>query len=111
MEFPSFNLMVFLLGCAGGLVPDVLRIILNRYDPQLPSYFKTVSFWLGAVFMVALGGFVSWILQPTSVRDALIYGYVAPELLSRIAGSVKGSTIEGALPESMVFKLKDWWGK
>ena len=44
MEFSGY---MFGLGCVGGLIPDVIRVIKNRYNKTLPSYFGEKSFWIG----------------------------------------------------------------
>ncbi|MBK6948611.1 MAG: hypothetical protein IPH16_11650 [Haliscomenobacter sp.] len=42
--------MTFLYGLIGGLLPDAIRIINNRYNPVLPEYLKSPSFYIGTLF-------------------------------------------------------------
>lgn len=74
--------MVFLYGLAGGLLPDAIRIINNRYNPQLPEYMKSVNFYVGIVLLVLLGGGAAYLLKADSVVDALAMGYSAPQIVS-----------------------------
>jgi hypothetical protein len=126
MNFPQFSWAIFLLGCAGGLVPDILRVVANRYDPKLPDYFKSLKFWIGTLCLVLLGGIVAYLTEPKRVMDAFIYGYAAPEFLARLAGSVGSSPlsvetkvlsslrvdelVRGVVEEEpKLFNLSTWW--
>lgn len=99
----AFDPTVFIFGCVGGLLPDVLRIAKNRYDPSLPTYLKSLNFWLGVAFLVVMGGLAAWLLTKALTPpgtdpylwNALIYGYSAPQLLSAAAGAAAGA---GAIP-------------
>jgi hypothetical protein len=71
-------------GCLGGALPDIIRLIKGRYKEELPSYLGSGSFLLGFILLVALGGFVAWIGGAKEVKDALAFGFAAPEVLSRI---------------------------
>jgi hypothetical protein len=73
------------LGCAGGLIPDLIRVAKSRYETTFQDYLKRPNFWIGLAVLVALGGLAAVIGQVNSVPQALIYGYAAPELFSRIA--------------------------
>jgi hypothetical protein len=37
----STHWTMILIGCAGGLIPDALRIIKNRHDPKVPEYLRS----------------------------------------------------------------------
>lgn len=94
-----------LCGCIGGLLPDILRIIKTRYKKRLPSYLSTLNFWLGILFLVAIGGLTAWLLEAEKPKEALAYGFAAPELLSRfLAKSIE--EIDRGGP----FRLREWWG-
>jgi len=53
---PSTDWMMILIGCAGGLIPDALRIIKNRHDPKVPEYLCSVTFWIGLLLLVKTRG-------------------------------------------------------
>ncbi|MBK8877707.1 MAG: hypothetical protein IPN74_03915 [Haliscomenobacter sp.] len=76
--------MTFLYGLIGGLLPDAIRIINNRYNPVLPEYLKSPSFYIGTLFLVVLGGGAAFLLQADSVVDALAMGYSAPQIVSSV---------------------------
>ena len=86
MDMPVFSLNFFLFGCLGGLLPDILRLINSKYDPTTPQYLKTAKFWIILLLQVALGGLTAWLLGAATVRDALIFGFTAPEVITRLVG-------------------------
>lgn len=110
---PEFQLSFFLLGCLGGILPDILRIIRNKDKGTIPDNFKKLGFWLGFVLQIGVGGLTAWILNSTTAKDALIYGYAAPQVLSQLAGALKTERVErkvGDRPaEPRPFKLLNWW--
>ena len=59
---PPFDLTIALVGCFGGLLPDVLRLIKNKYKATLPAYLKRSPFWIGLILQVLLGGLMAWLL-------------------------------------------------
>jgi len=103
---PVFNLEYVLLGCVGGVLPDVIRIIKNRYKLSMPEYLKTSSFWLGLLLMVLIGGLAAWAFSTSSAKEAIIYGYAAPQLFSSLAAEeIKSSRIK-----SINLSIRGWWG-
>jgi hypothetical protein len=70
------------------MLPDVLRLIANRYDPAVPPYLRSPMFWVGFLFLVALGGGVAVVLGATGAIEALAYGFAAPELVSKLSSAV-----------------------
>ncbi|MGB7539439.1 MAG: hypothetical protein WBM17_12945 [Anaerolineales bacterium] len=85
---PAFDLSFFLVGCLGGLLPDALRLARNRYQTKVLDYLKTVNFWLGLLMLALVGGLTVWVLGLTSAKDALIYGYAAPAVISQLVASI-----------------------
>jgi cell division protein FtsZ len=79
------TLQVVALGCAGGALPDILRVIERRYDPA-PDYLKRGFFWVSLGLLVGLGGSAAYFLSPTRVIDALAIGFSAPSLVSGLLG-------------------------
>ena len=102
---PPFDYAIFLLGCIGGVLPEVLRIIKDRFSKEPQSFYKDARYWFALVLMIGLGGFVAYIFQSKDVKDALIYGFVAPELLTKIAPifiqdkTPKADTVSPSLPD------------
>jgi hypothetical protein len=84
------NWTMIILGCVGGAIPDVIRIIQNRHKPELPDYVGSMNFWLGLVLLVLLGGFAAWLGGASDYKAALAFGFAAPEIVSRLLSSGPG---------------------
>jgi len=107
------------LGCVGGLLPDVIRLVKNRDNSAVPDYLKVPMFWVGFVLLVGMGGFAAWLLGAQDLKQAVAFGYAAPELLSNLAAETKGAGQKKTPGEidrganvttpSESFKLRRWW--
>jgi hypothetical protein len=107
------------LGCAGGLLPDVIRLVKNRGNSAVPNYLKVPMFWVGFVLLIAIGGFAAWLLGAQDAKQAVAFGYAAPELLSNLGAEPKGAgqkKMPGDIdrdrlvkPHSEPFSLRRWW--
>jgi hypothetical protein len=86
--------MSIVYGLVGGLLPDVIRMINNRYNPALPDYLKSPNFYIGLVFLVLLGGGAAFLLHPVGIVETLAVGYSAPQLVSSLL-SQKAPIIPG----------------
>lgn len=109
---PAFNSSLFLLGCLGGLLPDILRLIRNRHKIKIPAYLRTLNFWVGTILLVAVGGLTAWILSAETAKDALIYGFASPQILSQLAASARTERVErggGEEERDTSFSLLKWW--
>jgi hypothetical protein len=104
---PSTDWTMILIGCAGGLIPDVLRIIKNRYEPKVPEYLRSVTFWIGLLLLVILGGLAAWLGDAANVKQALAYGFAAPEFISRILSG--GEAVAAATEGRGKLSLREWW--
>ena len=111
---------VLLLGMVGGLLPDVIRLVRERHDPAVPAFLKSPKFYLSLTLGLLLGGFAAWLLQAGTTKDAVIYGFAAPELMTRLASSGSTAPEDGAFrgetppppPESQAqTSLRSWWAK
>jgi hypothetical protein len=80
-------------GCVGGAIPDAIRLAKGRYTGPLPGYVRTGNFWLGFFILVILGGFAAWLGDAKSYREALAYGFAAPEIISRLLSSSTAPTL------------------
>ena len=74
-------------GLIGGAIPDLLRIINNRYQLQLPSYLRSLNFYMGFFFLLVLGMVTVQLLGANSITEALSYGYSAPQIISGLLGN------------------------
>jgi hypothetical protein len=95
---------IILLGCAGGAVPDIVRIVQNRHEPNLPDYLKGANFWLGFFLLLILGGVAAGFGDAKSIKEALAYGFTAPEVISRLFSAPSGARGPGGgMP------IRRWW--
>jgi len=110
--------MMFLFGFLGGLLPDVLRLIKNRHKTELPAYLKSASFWIGLLLLVGTGGLAAYLMQADTIKDALIYGYTAPQVFSSLVGGASANKEEEAARSRGLFDeshreekqtLLNWW--
>lgn len=75
-------------GLIGGAIPDLLRIINNRYQLQLPSYLRSLNFYMGFFFLLILGMVTVQLLGANNITEALSYGYSAPQIISGLLGNL-----------------------
>jgi hypothetical protein len=99
---------VLVLGGAGALLPDLLRIIKLRADPVTPAYLRWPRYWLSLLGLVGIGVLAAWLGRPASVAQALALSFAAPEFLTKLfAGSlpVASERNGGRL------RLRLWWAR
>jgi hypothetical protein len=75
------------VGCGGAAIPDIIRIIQGRYSPALPGYIASPNFWIGFVFLIIIGALAAMLGEAKNFKEALAFGYAAPELISRLLSS------------------------
>lgn len=95
------------LGCLGGAVPDLLRLIKGRHEGA-PQYLGHWFFWVMFAVLVAGGGLCAVLLGAKDYQSALALGFSAPEILSRLAassGTDRGSGGSGTL----ISIIRSWW--
>lgn len=81
---PEFDVSMFLFGCCGGLLPDVLRFIKNKGQDDVFEDLGKVKYWVVLILQVALGGFAAYLMSTASVKDAIIVGFTAPEVIGAL---------------------------
>ena len=118
---------IILLGCIGGLLPDVLRAIQNRYKKRFSKVWTEPQFLLGLVLQIAVGGLAAYLFDALNAKQAIACGFAGPELLSKLAatkGTADGAGQKGAderdrdrdvtkgIPAVVPpkkFRLREWW--
>jgi ABC-type uncharacterized transport system permease subunit len=100
---------ILLWGALGGTVPDILRLIRERYD-EAPVYLTKWNFWLGVVLAMAVGAFVAWIFSPAKILDAVAYGIAAPSVLQGLAADkTKEAKLSGG--DNLLDNWRYWWSR
>lgn len=95
-----------LVGCAGGALPDAIRLAKGRHEVELPAYLKSANFYLGFVVLVALGGAAAWLGEAKDVKTALAFGFAAPEIISRLLSSPNPATMADG---GRLTTVRRWW--
>jgi hypothetical protein len=120
-----------LLGAIGGLLPDVLRVIGNRYKTEFEDFYKKPPFWIGLIFLSGLGAFIVYIRGTEGVIEALAIGFSGPQIISKLLGAAPppakrkasekpsddddalesfGTTRSAEPAKPKGFELMSWWG-
>jgi hypothetical protein len=114
----SPEMKLLLIGCAGGVIPDLIRFAKARYDANIADYFKHWNFWLGLLVLVVLGGLAVVFGEPTTITQALALGYAAPEFFSRMVAEQPAKPAMGDVtespqlnPKSEEFSVRRWWSQ
>ncbi|MDX8437771.1 hypothetical protein RFN25_30680 [Mesorhizobium abyssinicae] len=97
---------IAIVGCAGGAVPDVLRLIKARHEGA-PEYLKHRFFWIMFFVLVVGGGACAVLSGARDFQSALALGFGAPEILSRLASS--SSSDRGDAGGSAISMIRSWW--
>jgi hypothetical protein len=103
--------MVFLTGCLGGVLCELLHWWNLRTKPQLPAYAKRLRYWVLTVLMVVAGGAVTWLYfgQKVDGLVAIHVGLATPLLLQKLVGSVPDpSGAREAVPRDSVKSFLSW---
>ena len=72
----------FVIGCIGALAPECIRLYKLRFNP---NFRWSWGYLLLSIPFVLLGGFVAWILEPTSKYAAFYAGVSTPVIVTTIA--------------------------
>jgi hypothetical protein len=92
------DMSVFLTGCAGGAIAEVLHWWNLRMAEQLPAYKSSPFYWAISAAMILVGGFLCWI-QFGSSADALVavqVGLGAPIVLQKLVAGTQPSGARGS---------------
>ncbi|MEK2602925.1 hypothetical protein [Burkholderia arboris] len=97
---------VFLWGCVGGAVPDVLRLIRSRHDGA-PKYVKTIFFWVMLFVLMVFGGIVSRYSGAAEIKQALAYGFSAPQIVTSLLGKAESDRSA----KGLWLRIRGWWAQ
>lgn len=93
----NFNYQVFLIGCVGAIAPEVLRLYRLR---NTLKFNWSWSYTLISLAFVLLGGFVSYILEPSNNYAAFYSGIGTPFIINAIAKETQ--TQEITVPQTAI---------
>jgi hypothetical protein len=94
----SSDIGVFLAGCSGGIIAEVLHWWNLRTAEKLPVYAYSPFYWGISFAMIIIGGFFCWI-QFGSSADALVavqVGLGAPIVLQKLITGAQASGARGS---------------
>ena len=83
-----------LLGCLGGIIPDIIRLLKLREDGKyfIPDYLTTVFFWIVLILQIGLGALVVYLMDVNDKLQAVVYGYAAPQIFTSVASGIISRT-------------------
>ena len=84
------SLSVFAVGCAGGVLGEILHWWNLRQKPEWPEYAKHLKYWVATLLMTLAGGLVCWLYfgQRVAGPIGLHVGITTPLLLQKLLGSI-----------------------
>jgi hypothetical protein len=106
----EFSLILW--GALGGLLPDIIRFIKNRFSGEFKGFYRSAAYWIGLLLLSCLGGLVVFLLKPEEIIYALGMGYCAPNLLTSILSKqIPVSSTQGFKEQQSLRKinLRHWW--
>ena len=71
----SGNLPIFLIGCFGGLIGEVLKWFQLRESPNLPTYSRNVFYWFITVLLFSMASTIEmlyWLLISAFLHRLLL---------------------------------------
>jgi hypothetical protein len=81
---------VFGIGCAGGVLAEILHWWNLRESPQLPSYARGPFYWVITAGMIVAGGFIAWVYfgEKAEAIVAVHVGISTPLILQKLVTSI-----------------------
>jgi hypothetical protein len=80
MSLPTLN--TFVIGCIGATAPEIVRLYNLRSEPRFQWSW---GYLLYSIPFILLGGFIAWILEPSSKYAAFYAGISTPVLVTAVA--------------------------
>lgn len=99
---------LILWGAFGGLLPDIIRLVKNRFTGEFAEFYRSTAYWTGLILSSFLGGLVVFLLKPQDIIYALSLGYFAPKIITSILSHHVPASAKQELTESDQGKIKIW---
>jgi hypothetical protein len=102
---------VFLIGCLGGLLCELLHWWNLRTKPEWPAYTKWPAYWVLTLLMIAAGGAVTWLYFGQKVDGilGLHVGLTTPLLLQKLVASLpETSGAKAVVPQHSLRSFIKW---
>ncbi|MBN1777983.1 MAG: hypothetical protein JW811_07665 [Clostridiales bacterium] len=101
---------MILFGCIGGIVAELLRIVKNLKEVSAKETSDIMTSLLSMLILAVVGGLTVYVIGESikTVLDALLVGYAAPEILSRLAAN-KVPTLVGRGVRTKTANVFEWW--
>ncbi len=80
MSLPTLS--TFVIGCIGATAPEIVRLYNLRSEPRFQWSW---GYLLYSIPFILLGGFIAWILEPSSKYAAFYAGISTPVLVTAVA--------------------------
>jgi hypothetical protein len=94
MSLPTLS--TFVIGCIGATAPEVVRLYNLRSEPRFQWSW---GYLLYSIPFILLGGFIAWILEPSSKYAAFYAGISTPVLVTAVAKN-SGQGTSSSLPST-----------
>jgi hypothetical protein len=81
---------LILLGCLGGMIPDVIRLIKlgDTGDYTAPDYLRKGFFYFILLLQILFGALMVYVFKVQDNLQALVYGYAAPQIFTSAASAI-----------------------
>ena len=78
---------IFGVGCAGGVLTELLHWWALRESHQLPAYAKSLFYWIVTLVMILAGGLMAWLYFGERAEAIIVLhiGLSAPLILQKLA--------------------------
>lgn len=79
--------LIFIVGCFGGIMGEILNWYLRRDSPHIAEYRKGIRYWITTVLMILVGGVLA-ALYGTEEKNAILVAHIglsAPLLIKALA--------------------------
>lgn len=102
---------LILWGCVGALLPDLIDLTKYRTSNSIGCHLKSPHLWIQLVALVILGAFAAYLAGAVDVKQAVLYGYSGPKIISALGGKVSEANLEQVVKEDrFLLRVRRWWG-